>query len=154
MKRFLSCLLVLLALSCTKTIETTIPYCPVYLELDLTFQDRALKEMQAYKIYTQSNIDQDGERTGFGGVLVYHGLNNNGGAGEAYYAFDAACPYEAQVNIKVEVDENRIYAICPKCGSKYEILNGIGNPIEGPSKNYLQQYPVTPMGNKLYIRNY
>ena len=122
MKRFLSCLLVLLALSCTKTIETTIPYCPVYLELDLTFQDRALKDMQAYKIYTQSNIDQAGEKTGFGGVLVYHGLNNNGGAADAYYAFDAACPYEALANIKVEVDENKIYAICPKCGSRNKTI--------------------------------
>ena len=153
MKRFLYCLLILLVCSCSKMAETTIPNYPVYLELDLTFEDRALKASQAYKIYTQSNIGPL-ETAGFGVVLVFHGFSNNGGTGETYYAFDAACPFEAQANVKVEVDENAIYAICPKCGSKFEILNGIGNPVEGPSKSYLRQYSVTQANNKLYVRNY
>lgn len=151
MKRILACLLLLTVFSCTKTIESGIPYRPVYLELDLTYQDKALKASYASKIYTQKNIDQKVEQTGFGGVLVYHGLSSNGT--DAYYAFDAACPYEAQSNITVAVDKDGIYAVCPKCGSKYELLNGLANPVEGPAERYLQPYPVTMDGDKIYIRN-
>lgn len=150
MKRTFLCLLLFIGLSCSKTIETSIPYRRVYLELDLTYQDKVLNTIQAYKIYTQKNIDQEGELTGFGGVLVYHGLNSNGSG--AFYAFDAACPYEAKSNVCVEVEESAIYAICPVCGSKYELLNGFGNPVEGPSEYRLQSYPVTTVGNKIYIR--
>ena len=117
-------------LSCADTIETRIPYRAVYLELDLTYQDKALNAIQAYKIYTSKDVDQAGEQTGFGGVLVYHGLSSNGTG--AFFAFDAACPHEASANVIVDVDESAVYAICPKCGSKFELLNGIGNQVEGP----------------------
>ena len=63
------------------------------------------------------------KRQGLGGVLVYNGFSNNGGSQNVYYAFDAACPYEASSNVKVEVQDGT-FAVCPKCGSKYAILNG------------------------------
>lgn len=151
MKRIFACLLLFTILSCSKTIDSGIPYRRVYLELDLTNQDWKLKEAQAYKIFTQQNIDLAGELTGFGGVLVYHGLSSTG-SNDAYYAFDAACPNEAQSNITVEVDDAHIYAICPKCSSKYELLNGFGNPVSGPSERGLQRYSVSMIGNKIYIQ--
>ena len=103
---------------------------------------------------THKQIYQDREQTGFGGVLVYHGLSSNGTG--AFFAFDAACPHEASANVIVEVDESAVYAICPKCGSKFELLNGIGNPVEGPcaeEKQALKQYVVDTNGNKIYIHN-
>lgn len=151
MKRIAVCLLLFITLSCAKTIESGIPYRAVYLELDLTNQDWKLKEVMAYKIYTQKNIDLAGEMTGYGGVLVYHGLSSSG-ANNTYYAFDAACAYEAQSNIIVDVDNDHVYAVCPKCGSKYELLNGFGNPVSGPAERNLQRYPVSAQGNKLYVR--
>lgn len=154
MRRILLLLLVFTGLSCADTIETRIPYRPVNLELDLTYQDKALNAIQAYKLYTQQNVDQANERTGFGGVLVYHGLSGSGTG--AFYAFDAACPHEASQSVLVEVDEAAIYAICPTCGSKFELLNGLGNPVEGPcaeEKQALQQYPVSMNGNKIYVHN-
>lgn len=154
MRRILSLLLVCGSLSCADTIETRIPYRPVNLELDLTYQDKALKAVQAYKLYTQQNIDQANEQTGFGGVLVFHGLSGSGTS--AFYAFDAACPHEASASVIVEVDDAAIYAICPRCGSKFELLNGLGNPIEGPcaeEKQALKPYQVSTNGNKIYIYN-
>ena len=67
-RRIFPLLILFTLLSCADTIETRIPYRIVSLELDLTYQDKALNAIQAYKIYTQANIDQDREQTGFGGV--------------------------------------------------------------------------------------
>ena len=145
----------LLLLSCSDTTERRIPYRAVYLELDLTYQDKALNAIQAYKIYTQRDVDQAGEQTGFGGVLVFHGLSSTGST-DTFYAFDAACPYEASSSVRVEVDESAVYAVCPQCGSRFEILNGIGNPVEGPAaeaKYRLQTYTVSGNGDKIYIYN-
>lgn len=151
MKRFILSLFALLLLGCNSTFDSSVPDWPVYLELDLTYEDRALKSPQAYKIYLPNNINQATEKTGFGGVLVYHGIDNIG-TDNAYYAFDAACPVEHQANVRVEVEEDAIYAICPKCGSKYELIYGVGNPVEGPATEGLKQYYVDKQGEKLYIR--
>ena len=63
-RRIFPLLILFTLLSCADTIETRIPYRIVSLELDLTYQDKALNAIQAYKIYTQANIDQDREQTG------------------------------------------------------------------------------------------
>ena len=146
--------LLLALLACTEKIEIRIPPRPVYLELDIDFQDKALKAIQAHKIYTEKDTDQEGERTGFGGVLVFHGLSSNGS--DTFYAFDAACPHEASPNVRVAIDESAVYAICPKCGSKFEVLNGFGNPVAGPcaqEKQGLKRYKVSVERNKIYIFN-
>ena len=153
-RRIFPLLILFTLLSCADTIETRIPYRIVSLELDLTYPDFFFNDTATTEIYTQANIDQDREQTGFGGVLVYHGLSSNGTG--AFFAFDAACPHEASANVIVDVDESAVYAICPKCGSKFELLNGIGNPVEGPcaeEKQALKQYVVDTNGNKIYIHN-
>ncbi|MEG1749757.1 MAG: (2Fe-2S)-binding protein [Tannerellaceae bacterium] len=150
-RRFSLCLLILWMVACDTVNETSIPYRPVYLELDLSFEDKALNNIQAYKLYTPKNINQSGEKTGFGGVLVYHGINNIGGS--SFYAFDAACPNEASSTTIVEVDGAGINAVCPKCGSKFDLLNGLGNPQSGPAKFGLLRYNVNTIGNKIYVRN-
>ena len=154
MKRLFGILLGFLLFSaCDSSFQSSIPDYPVSLELDLRFEDKELRAVQAYKIYTLRNININLERCGFGGVLVYHGVNSL--ATDAFYAFDIACPYEAQSNITVEIDNEGIYAICPKCGSKYELINGVGNPVEGVSKEYLKQYRVDVdiNGEKIYVHN-
>ena len=64
-RRIFPLLILFTLLSCADTIETRIPYRAVYLELDLTYQDKALNAIQAYKIYTSKDVDQAGEQTGF-----------------------------------------------------------------------------------------
>ncbi len=134
-----------LALSCSKTYESSIPYRQVNLQIDLTFEDKELKSPQAYKIFIQGR--HAGELTGFGGILVYHGI-------DAYYAFDAACPYEANKNTLITLDEAGIYAYCPQCHSKYNLWDGgAGNPVSGPAQYGLKPYPLFIKGNKIYVQN-
>lgn len=144
MKRFLLSLFALLLLGCNSTFDSSVPDWPVYLELDLTYEDRDLKAIQAYKLYTPTTINQATEKTGFSGVLVYHGI-------DGYYAFDAACPVEHQASVRVEVEDG-VYAVCPRCGSKFNLLEGYGSPVEGSATEGLKRYPVDQVGEKLYIR--
>jgi nitrite reductase/ring-hydroxylating ferredoxin subunit len=151
--RILVCLLFITISSCDKKYVSNIPDFPVYLELDLRFEDRDLLGVQAYKVLTSKNINQAIEKTGYGGVLVYHGLST---AGTSYYAFDISCPHEATRSVVVEVDDDAIYAVCPKCGSKYHLLNGIGNPVSGPSQQegyYLKPYTVSTNGDRIIVNN-
>lgn len=152
MKRIFFCFLTFMVLSCSKTIEPSLGLYPVYFEVNLNTEWR-LQASQAHKIFTKENTNQYQANFGLGGVLVYNGFSNNGGSQNVYYAFDAACPYEASSNVKVEVQDGT-FAVCPKCGSKYDISNGLGNPIEGPATKVLQQYYVNQKDKTLLIRNY
>ncbi|MDR1356949.1 MAG: (2Fe-2S)-binding protein [Tannerellaceae bacterium] len=150
MKRILLCLLALASSSCEKAFVSSIPDYAVYLELDLDFEDNALLPVLAYKIYTPQNVNQAVEKTGFGGVLVFHGI----GAGtNPYHAFDAACPYEANRSITVAVDEDHLYATCPKCQTRYDLASGAGNPVSGPGHEQLKPYRVSVVGNKIRVGN-
>ena len=127
--------------------ENPIPTASVYLNLDLTFEDRELKTIPSYKEYTYKNINTAiGERAGYGGVLVVHNM-----LGE-YKAFDRTCPHEVNPGVTVEVDNEVLYAVCPKCGTKYDIGIGSGSP-NGSSKHSLRQYNVLLNGNKLVVKN-
>lgn len=75
--------------------------------------------------------------TGFGGVLLV------GGVGGQPYVYDASCPYEGDASVVVSIDRNSFEAVCPKCNSHYEVINGTGVPVSGPAseKHYaLKQY--------------
>jgi nitrite reductase/ring-hydroxylating ferredoxin subunit len=149
MKRiFIICCILLSHLSCTDEYDNPIPVAPVYLNLDLTYKDKELKTVPSYKEYTDRDINPAlGERRGFGGILVVYTM-----LGE-YKAFDRACPNEVQANITVEVDNEILYATCPKCGSKYEIGFGTGSRSEGVTTHGLRSYSTTLNGSKLIIKN-
>lgn len=104
MKRIIFCLLTFMVLSCSKTIEPSLGLYPVYFEVNLNTEWR-LQASQASKIFTEKNTNQHDARFGLGGILVYNGFSNNGGSQNVYYAFDAACPYEASSNVTVEVQD-------------------------------------------------
>ena len=146
MRRILTiCCILMLTFSCGIE-ENPIPSVPVYLNLDLNLEDKELRPIPSYKEYGSRNINPGlGERAGFGGVLVVHNVFDE------FKAFDRTCPYEANPSITVEVDNEVLYAVCPKCGTKYDIA-GSGAP-NGSSKHYLRQYSVTINGNRLIVRN-
>ena len=147
MRRTLIICCILLATFSCKVEENPIPIVAVYLNLDLTFEDKELKASPSYKIFTPKNINIGiGERAGYGGVLVVHDMLGQ------YKAFDLACPHEADPGVTVVVDDDVLYAVCPKCGTKYEI--GIANGVSGgPSKHSLRQYTVILSGDKLIVKN-
>jgi nitrite reductase/ring-hydroxylating ferredoxin subunit len=140
------CVGLLTSASCEKA-ENPIPGQRVYLRLDLSFEDKELKAIPAYKTFTlkDANLAQ-GESAGYGGVLVVHNM-----FGE-YMAFDLSCPFEARRDVLVEVDREVLYAVCPVCSTKYDVGTGNGAPY-GKSRHYLRRYNVTLNGNGLIVTN-
>ena len=152
LKRFFFCLFFLLGTAACDTVyQTNIPYAPVYLELDLAFQDKDLVPISAYKVFTRKNVHTALERAGFAGVLVYHGLD---GAGrDAFYAFEICCPHECRMETVIEMDESNVFAQCHTCGTKYQLMYGLGSPEGGKSKFSLHRYTIFQRGSELIVRN-
>jgi nitrite reductase/ring-hydroxylating ferredoxin subunit len=120
---------------------------PVYLRLDLAFEDKALRTVPGSKSYTVKDINTNIERIGFGGVLVVHAVDDR------FHAFDLACPHEANRSILIEPDADHLNAVCPRCGTKYEIgIEGSGAP-NGVSRFYLKKYTVLGSGTQLTVTN-
>ena len=82
--------------------------------------------------------------TGLGGVLLIMALD----AGSASYspqAFDAACPVERSADVTVSIDPQNMEAVCPKCGSHFNVVTGSGGPVSGQAmaqKVGMRQYKV------------
>ena len=97
--------------------------------------------------------------TGFGGVLLIEGLDPFTGISNIPLAYDLACPVERQNNVRVEVDPETYFAVCPVCGSSYDVTLGSGAPVDGIAatgtyKYGLKQYSCLPSGSGgYYITN-
>lgn len=144
MKRFFACVCLLIAFSCSKINESSIPYYRVYLTLDLRYQDKDLVGLYNVKSFTSPR--NAAESTGFSGVFVVCGNNN------VYYAYDLCCPHEAEKSVRV-VPDLAGGAKCPQCGTEFSTAYGSGAPVKGPSKYALRRYNVTPRGQELIVTN-
>jgi nitrite reductase/ring-hydroxylating ferredoxin subunit len=145
-KILLSALLVCFSLSCDDEIYSPIPNVPVHLEIDLDFEDSALKASLAYITFTQPRNEVEKGNLGYGGILVINGFGANT---VNLYAYDLSCPVEALRNIKIKPDENGLTAVCEKCGAVFDIASGNGNPKSG-TKHFLKSYRVLPSSNNRY----
>lgn len=87
------------------------------------------------------------EGYGANGIIVYR-------AGESVFnAFDCTCTNELSDTCGVVFDENNIAgAICPVCGSRYELMN-CGMPTSGKARHSLKSYHVSYSEPYLIIRN-
>jgi len=77
--------------------------------------------------------------TGFGGVMLACTINSD------FVAYDLACPVEHSQSVLVAVDAERNYAVCPKCGSAYDVFQleeSPGYPLSGPARD--SGYGLTP----------
>jgi len=93
--------------------------------------------------------------TGYGGVLLIMGLNT---ATNDYspLAYDLACPVEASQKITLSIDADNFDAICSKCGSHFDVLQGMGGPKSGvalTNKLGLRTYRVTASNGGYMITN-
>lgn len=134
-------------LSCTE--ENPLPEYPVLLRLDLKYQDKALRDIPSFRTYTLSShtINNNYRYFGYGGILVVH--SHHGG----YFAYDLACPYEWRRDVLVEPDKDVLYATCPQCGSKFDLIND-GRLKEGRAKRGLKEYRgLFQNGDELIVRN-
>lgn len=147
MIRLASCLLLLLSLlvSCQKA-ETTIPGM-TFRSVDCDMRQAAYIGLQTPGYFMEmKTFPNTNAPIGYAGLLVGSSLPDN-----QYYAYDSACPVEANRKVAVElVDDNFSgKAACPMCGAQYNLWNG-GSPISG-SEYFLKRYTVVRV-NEYVIR--
>jgi len=66
-------------------------------------------------------------KTGYGVVLLVADIN---GIPRAY---DLSCPVENSPEIRIKIDMETTDAVCPKCGSHYDVFVNYGTPTSGPA---------------------
>jgi len=128
---------------CNDNVVSSIPDFPVYMELNLTTTYPTFRNSYNKSLTFEKGVVAT-DRTGFGGILVYTGLDGG------YYAFDMSCPYEAKQNIRVYPND-KAQVVCEGCGSVFDIGYGIGNPSSGKAKEVLKRYKAALVGDILYI---
>lgn len=149
----LAIMISIVAGGCEKIESDRIPACSVNLPLD----NQALWDTYGVHGYGQSRrfireLREPGNFpynaltfTGFGGILLVSGLE-----GQDYntpLAYDLACPVEVKPDVRVYVDSETFEAVCPKCGSRYDVCEGRGRPVSGEAydRNYgMEMYGVVP----------
>lgn len=94
--------------------------------------------------------------TGFGGILLIGGMDPYTNSTNVPLAYDLACPVEVSPTVRVKIDPETFHAVCPVCGSVYNVTMAAGAPVSGPAaaKNAryrLQNYSVLPTQYGGYI---
>lgn len=88
--------------------------------------------------------------TGYGGLLIAGQFTYSGDPlATPPMVYDLACPVEVKPSVRIEVDRDKNIAVCPQCGSTYDIFN-FGQPLSGPAldnRYTLKRYKVTAGGN-------
>lgn len=157
--KLIAFLLLILTCSCEKNVFDRIPLVQVNLKLNKQTTATGLVPILSHESYVRTLSPStwkpagypfiEADRTGFGGILVVHGLPDQ------MFAFDLACPIEASQQTLIQVTEDGLHAVCPKCNSKYEVAYGSGAPTEGAAKDkryFLRRYLVySPDNIILYI---
>ena len=148
MKRIiLFSLLFISAAACDKIGMSTIPYAPVYIPIDVQFTDLPLRNPLGYKNYITKRYAS--EQLGYGGVVVVHGFSSGEMDSYPLFAYDMACPHEADRSSIILMGKNGI-ATCHQCSTIYDLSWGYGNIISGPSKYPLVRYRVIYKGGSKY----
>jgi nitrite reductase/ring-hydroxylating ferredoxin subunit len=139
------CGLTILLFSC-KEYVSPIPECSVYLEFSIIANAPELAAYGGVKEFVEpTNAVQ---RLGYGGIVVYHTYEDR------FCAFDMACPYEVEPNIKVHTD-NMGVARCSECQSAFYVADGTGFLMSGKAKSPLKKYQTyySSTTNNLLVTN-
>lgn len=94
--------------------------------------------------------------TGFGGVLLIGGMDPYTTDTNVPLAYDLSCPVERKADVRVRVDTDNFQAVCPVCGSVYDVTMAGGSPVSGPAFKYkygLTRYSCIPRGEGYIITN-
>lgn len=120
---------------------------PIALRVSLDHEGRALLDPYSYMLYEQPLYR--GERLGYMGVVVVHGV------GEQYAAYDLACPYcwptEVAVVPSLNSAKGVVIAECAECHTVYDLALGLAHPVAGPGSYPLLEYRVYRRGSQLWI---
>lgn len=136
--------LVLFPFCADESPSQTVPFAPVYFRLHLNGIDHSLRNPLSYKIFTEQDRRSDGDRFGYGGLLI-----TSDAAGAIFYAYDLCCPHEKKRDLTVVPREDGT-AVCPTCGSIFVTMYGHGTIEKGPSVDRLQRYRVISEPSGIY----
>ena len=133
--------------SCQKELRSSIPSCEVYIETSPSeFAKLQTPNSAVSYIYTPGMTVPASFRFGYGGVLIFRDLENK------IKSCDLACPVEASRTVRVEV--KMPFAVCPVCGSEFELSWGFAAPVAGPAKESLRFYDnVRVRANSIVVIN-
>lgn len=121
--------------SCDKIDENVIPDFPV----QIVFTDVGMWHKYGiagaldYRMFIRQTKQPEGffytatTYTGYGGVLLVGDIYSNP------QAYDLSCPVERSPDIRVYIDNQSHQAVCPKCGSRFDVFENYGYPIQGPA---------------------
>ena len=113
--------------------RSSIPDMPVYVRRHLpTIQ--CLSPSDSWSIVKPAIA---ADATGYGGILLVCAFDAQ------YYAFDLACPNEAEASKRLELPDESLNARCPYCGEVYQLGFGQGTPSMGISDEPLKRYRCT-----------
>jgi hypothetical protein len=112
---------------------TSIPDREVYFKRNMNTEQ--LSPFGAYLYVTAPEYAVD--RIGFGGLLIYHALDNT------FYAVDLACTKEVSPNVRIGRPNDAGMCKCESCGEVYDMSAGAGIPTKGISKEPLRHYTVS-----------
>lgn len=143
-KTILLFILVVSGFSC-KDDRTTIPESEVYVKT--TFSEyQTLMSVNRAVVYSVNKIYPLNFKLGYGGVCIFRDLERQ------IKCCDLSCPYESLRTVTLDI--KMPYAICPECGSKFDLTYGQGNPIEGPVKCGLKMYTkIRDTGEYILVTN-
>lgn len=142
-----------LLISCEEnTPRSNIPYAPVSFTLQLNSYDNILNNPLTFKVFTEKNQRLPNDRFGYSGLLVV-----TNASGDAIYAYDLCCPYEADKSVKI-IPRSDGRSECKNCGSVFitiygtringQGMMGLGSAESGPAATArlsLRSYRVTPV---------
>lgn len=142
----LSCLL----FSCNSVDDDRLPNLPVNLNLgDSGLWNRyGVAGFGLYRYFIPELKEPSGFQyaasscAGFGGVLLIGGMDPFSGEMNVPLAYDLACPVECKPGIRVRVDDSTFEAVCPECGSKYDVTMQAGAPVSGPAADGNHRYAL------------
>ncbi len=116
--------------------DNWIPNVRVDRRLDLNTELATLGLLQARMI----------DNEGVNGILLFRLEDRQ------FNAFDRTCPFQPEDNCAVDFDDAELKAVCPCCGSEFELFYN-GDILKGPARRPLKQYRTVIEGSMLRITN-
>ena len=159
-------LLLPLAAACNTVDDDRVPDLPVVINLSSPeyWHTYGVSAFGQYNIFIKSLGEPRNfpfvanTSTGYGGVLLVCGFNPFTLEAAVPMAYDLCCPVERKPDIRVRMqqdDEPLPFAVCPECGSRYNVVEGGGGPMKdcpAYSKKYgLRRYECLPSGYGGYL---
>ena len=129
--------------SCTTISDDTLPSLPVNINLSpvSVWNTYGVTAFGSYRYFVMQLGEPSGfpyigqSATGFGGVLLVCGFNPYSTDAGVPLAYDMACPVErrAEVRVRMKPTDTFPVAVCPECGSTYDVVELGGAPKSGPA---------------------